>query len=315
MITDAHLSVDPETELTFTLSAAEATPRCTMTLRHKEPTGSPVAFKVKTTQPRRYLVRPNQGLIESGGTQQVQILLVEKDKTSLLQSYQRLGQTALDHSKDKFLVQSVTIDHSQVEQMKDYDNLTSMWASVGSGGGGATTGDVANRKLHVRHVVEKLINPSLSDDKDGTHGDGDNRTGGTSGLPVEKMSQEQLATEMTNLRRKYDELVAFSVNLTAERDILSNTLEQTKRDLSREVAKSASQGVGSGASGRNEMQRGLAPGTAGGGNAGQTSVSLGQALIMGIFFLLLGVRLEQSQLMSFLHMLPIIGRFFQGGGR
>lgn len=308
MIADAHLSVDPESELTFTLSAAEATPRCTMTLRHQEPTGSPVAFKVKTTQPRRYLVRPNQGLIESGGTQQVQILLVEKEKTSLLQSYQRLGQTALDHSKDKFLVQSVTIDTSQVEQMKDYDNLTSMWATVGSGGGGATTGDVTNRKLHVRHVVEKLVNPSLSDDKDGANADGDTR-GGTSGLPVEQMSQEQLATEMTNLRRKYDELVAFSVNLTAERDILSNTLEQTKRDLSREVAKSASQGGSGGGSGRNEMQRGLAPGTVGGGNAGK--FSLGQALIMGLFFLLLGVRLEQAQLMSFLTMLPIIGRFFQ----
>jgi hypothetical protein len=38
------------------------------------------------------------------------------------------------------------------------------------------------------------------------------------------------------LRRKYDELVAFSVNLTAERDILNNTLEQTKRDLNKEMA-------------------------------------------------------------------------------
>lgn len=42
--------------------------------------------------------------------------------------------------------------------------------------------------------------------------------------------------EVTSLRRKYDELVAFSVNLTAERDILNNTLEQTKRDLNREMA-------------------------------------------------------------------------------
>ena len=39
-----------------------------------------------------------------------------------------------------------------------------------------------------------------------------------------------------NLRKKYDELVAFSVNLTAERDILNNALEQAKRDLNREMA-------------------------------------------------------------------------------
>lgn len=50
------------------------------------------------------------------------------------------------------------------------------------------------------------------------------------------MSPDQLQDEVSSLRRKYDELVAFSVNLTAERDILNNTLEQTKRDLNRESA-------------------------------------------------------------------------------
>jgi hypothetical protein len=29
------------------------------------PTSSPVAFKVKTTNPERYLVRPNQGILAS----------------------------------------------------------------------------------------------------------------------------------------------------------------------------------------------------------------------------------------------------------
>ena len=50
------------------------------------------------------------------------------------------------------------------------------------------------------------------------------------------MNSDQLHEEVASLRRKYDELVAFSVNLTAERDILNNTLEQTKRDLNREMA-------------------------------------------------------------------------------
>merc|ERR1712194_470461 len=49
-------------------------------------------------------------------------------------------------------------------------------------------------------------------------------------------SPDQLYDEVASMRRKYDELVAFSVNLTAERDILNNTLEQTKRDLNREMA-------------------------------------------------------------------------------
>jgi len=49
------------------------------------------------------------------------------------------------------------------------------------------------------------------------------------------MSPEQMFHEIATLRRKYDELVSFSVNLTAERDVLNNALEQSKRDLHRET--------------------------------------------------------------------------------
>ena len=53
---------------------------------------------------------------------------------------------------------------------------------------------------------------------------------------VDPKDREQMFAEISTLSRKYDELVTFSVNLTAERDILNNTLEQTKRDLNREIA-------------------------------------------------------------------------------
>ena len=112
------LEISPDSTLQFTLTrgtandgrstVGESTPRCTMSLRHPGKTKEHLAFRVKTTQPRRYLVRPNQGVVAPGTTEKVTILLVEKDKQILLQSYDRLGQTALDHSKDKFLVQSCT---------------------------------------------------------------------------------------------------------------------------------------------------------------------------------------------------------------
>jgi hypothetical protein len=41
--------------------------------------------------------------------------------------------------------------------------------------------------------------------------------------------------ENVALKKKYDELVAFSVTLTSERDILNNALEQAKRDLHKEM--------------------------------------------------------------------------------
>jgi hypothetical protein len=189
---------------------------------------------VKTTQPRRYLVRPNQGLIAPGKAETISILLVEKDKQTLLQSYERLGQSGLDHSKDKFLVQSCEVSSSFAAKASGdsnelYEALTTMWNTVTQSG---SQTPLYNKKLHVRHVVQdsgastaraaapaSAFKPEAAGSKD-----------------MKSMSNDEIANELANLRRKYDELVSFSVNLTAERDILSNTLEQTKRDFNREMA-------------------------------------------------------------------------------
>lgn len=220
-----------------------------MTLRHTGLTNQHLAFKVKTTQPRRYLVRPNQGIVAPGSSATISILLVEKDRQVLWSTYERLGQSALDHSKDKFLVQSCQVldefsSQFQNEPREDGDqyqkdlieSLTGMWNSVTSG----KSVPVFNKKLHVRHVVAA--------DGGATAGTASSSGGAVGSLPdtfqvgvdkrnnTEKMSPDQLYDEVASMRRKYDELVAFSVNLTAERDILNNTLEQTKRDLNREMA-------------------------------------------------------------------------------
>ena len=201
---------------------------------------------MKTTQPRRYLVRPNQGLIAPNGSEQISILLVEKDKQILLQSYERLGQSGLDHSKDKFLVQSCTVGpafaaKANGESSELYDALTAMWNGVTSGG---SSTPIFNKKLHVRHVVAEGGSgggAAASPEKPNvlprsTPAGSGVKLEGASNSNMESMTQEQLMNELSNLRRKYDELVSFSVNLTAERDILSNTLEQTKRDFNREMA-------------------------------------------------------------------------------
>jgi hypothetical protein len=170
-------------------------------------------------------VRPNQGLIKPGEKAEVNIFLVEKDKKSLLQAYERLGQTALDHSKDKFLVQSVAVSDDKAQELQDYDSLTVLWTTVT-----ASDQAVVNKKLPVRHVVAGgTAAPTTSPDLSSP-------ATNASATSPEQLSKEQLVAELKNLRHKYDELVAFSVNLTAERDILNNTLELTKRDLNRELS-------------------------------------------------------------------------------
>ena len=263
-------------------------------------------LQVKTTQPRRYLVRPNQGLIAPGKEEKVTILLVEKDKNSLLQQYESLGPAALETCKDKFLVQSVAVSAEQAESLTEYDQLTALWTNIQSvapptdptnPNATATThpkAATANKKLHVQH---KVIGSASQ-----TNNDNNVTSTGAPAAPAparpiahpERLSKEQLIVELTHLRKKYDELVGFSVNLTAERDVLNNTLEQTKRDLNRELNQSSSIVSGGGGNSRGRSANVAATGSGSGSNF----VTL---LIYIVTALLMGAKLQQ---MGFLHGLP-----------
>jgi hypothetical protein len=84
-------------------------------LKIKNPNSSPVAFKVKTTAPKQYCVRPNSGRIEPGHEVEVSVLL------------QAMKQEPAPDARcrDKFLVQSVTITAD-----KEFTNVTQIWDSV-----------------------------------------------------------------------------------------------------------------------------------------------------------------------------------------
>lgn len=225
--------------------------------------------------------------------------MVEKDKAILMQSYDRLGQSGLDHSKDKFLVQSCTVDRAFAakkdgDPQQMYDALTSMWNSVTQSG---SSTPLQNKKLHVRHTVAA-----------GTAGAGATATSTsraaapklekTSHSNTKDMTPDQLAAELTNLRRKYDELVSFSVNLTAERDILSNTLEQTKRDYNREMA--TRQAL------ENKQGGGTTRGVRG-GKQGSSIGSLFRLVVVGAALFVAGVKIGDA---GYAPHLPVVGNFF-----
>lgn len=282
-------------------------------------------LQVKTTQPRRYLVRPNQGVVSPGGTETVSILLVERDKQILLHSYDRLGQSALDHSKDKFLVQSCTVDGSfaaryaaekaragggssdgKVSALSKAmtDELTSMWNSASSSGQ-----PIFNKKLHVRHVVEggssvgagaAAAAAAPAPAASATSAASPSLSASDKTVSPETMSPQQMLAEITSLRRKYDELVSFSVNLTAERDILNNTLEQTKRDLNREMsARAALENAGAGGGGRG--------GKAAAGSGKKGGVSMVLVLMIAMAAALGGIKLANSGAADFLESVPVLG--------
>ncbi|PQE27587.1 msp domain-containing protein [Rutstroemia sp. NJR-2017a BBW] len=75
------------------------TTEVSQTLRIRNPNHTPVAFKVKTTAPKQYCVRPNSGRLEPGRSIDVTVLLQAMKVEPPLDA----------KCRDKFLVQSVEI--------------------------------------------------------------------------------------------------------------------------------------------------------------------------------------------------------------
>ncbi|KAI8086130.1 PapD-like protein [Halteromyces radiatus] len=107
------LIIEPSDLLTFKRPLTNVTKE---TLLVKNPNNEPVIFKVKTTAPKQYCVRPNAGRID--GLSQVEVQVI-------LQPFK--VDPPLDlKCKDKFLVQSAPV------QSHEYDSMpvTDIWARI-----------------------------------------------------------------------------------------------------------------------------------------------------------------------------------------
>lgn len=84
-------------------------------LKIKNPNSTPVAFKVKTTAPKQYCVRPNSGRVEPGKEVEVQVILQAMKQEPPMDT----------KCRDKFLVQSVAISSD-----KEFSNLAAIWDGI-----------------------------------------------------------------------------------------------------------------------------------------------------------------------------------------
>ncbi|XP_034551566.1 vesicle-associated membrane protein-associated protein B/C-like isoform X1 [Notolabrus celidotus] len=94
------LVLEPQHELKF---RGPFTDVVTATLKLTNPTDRNVCFKVKTTAPRRYCVRPNSGIIDAGGFINVSVML------------QPFDYDPNEKSKHKFMVQSMLAPFDMVD--------------------------------------------------------------------------------------------------------------------------------------------------------------------------------------------------------
>jgi len=108
------LNIDPDTELVFRGPFKDVV---TTILKLSNPSPQKVCFKVKTTAPKRYCVRPNCGLIESGESVNVAVMLQPFDYKD-----------ENENKRHKFLVQSV-IPTGDIADIQAGD-VESLWKSL-----------------------------------------------------------------------------------------------------------------------------------------------------------------------------------------
>lgn len=213
-------------------------PRDTLTIRVSEndtaetilkitnPTCEHIAFKVMTTSPERYLVKPNHGLIRYGRQTEVTIIVVHTKKKDILTEAATLRSPA--NCKDKFLVQSLGIDALLADDLESKtshelaDAITQLFVKQ----------DKFNLQAKKLPVVLLLEDPPR---KDGFRVEkGQISVGKSPELTSSRFmpgTPEAMFAEIVALRKKYDDLVAFTVNLTAERDSISPDLPNSRTSL------------------------------------------------------------------------------------
>lgn len=253
----AHLIMDPEKALTFTWSypqdpmlreqAIRQSPPKTVLKARNPDLKTVVAFKVKTTAPKRYVVRPPQGFVRPGEEATIVMSMVIKDSMELADKLHS-GETVDEAKTNKFLVQFTDVEEDfytqKLEDASDKDiasALSSMWGEVDKK---KITSVKLTTKFNMAPGTEKKPGdrncqlPADSPSVDDMNDDFLFMKGKNTKEPsYAKGSQEgAIFAELSALRKKYDDLVAYTVVLTGERDYLNNECQIMKDKLELEVA-------------------------------------------------------------------------------
>lgn len=241
---DELISLSPSDLLTFPL-VRDTAPRTT--LRITNVSDARVIFKVKTTQPTWYYVRPNQHVLDIGKTEEITIILVEAECNRFLDQFGTPNEEKLD--KHRFLVQSTIISDDVFDKIASlshqgrHEEYQRIWDS-------ATKEEKKNQKLRV-----EFLHPQDNADLDANEAPASipqnvenirNKIGKVDTSAVSKTSLEDMPgtpdsifAELQSLRKKYDAVVEYTVHLTAERDYHFSQLEELKREFAREKSRKA----------------------------------------------------------------------------
>lgn len=187
-------------------------------------------FKVKTTTPDRYLVKPNHGLIAAQSSTNISIIIASHSKKRDLLAKGLAGPLK---SGDKFLIQSCGLENDEVPALesKTAPELARLLTNIIDS---KEKKDVAQKKIPVEFSFPE---PSVKSNNGGLqtsdHAEAlkEKLSRTTSSSAVIPGTPEAMFAENAALRKKYDDLVAFVVDLTSERDQLATQLDEAKSSV------------------------------------------------------------------------------------
>jgi len=227
---NALVSINPSSILIFKLER-ETQPRAVLHVTNISP--NKILFKVKTTQPNWYYVRPNQQVLDVGQTADVTILLVESECNRYLD---QIAANVEVESTDKhrFLVQTKTITDEEFLTIKSPEEISKLWDG--------TKDDKKSFRLKVEFKYQKNVKAPVPAKTSTSVIENVERFRERLGRDTNEdtlapSSPEVMLTELQNLRKKYDAVVEYTVHLTAERDTIVTQLEELQRELNREKSK------------------------------------------------------------------------------
>eukprot|EP01053_Blabericola_migrator_P005193 Blabericola_migrator_1__5192@NODE_2678_length_2472_cov_196_255717_g1625_i1_p3_GENE_NODE_2678_length_2472_cov_196_255717_g1625_i1NODE_2678_length_2472_cov_196_255717_g1625_i1_p3_ORF_typecomplete_len226_score46_87Motile_Sperm/PF00635_26/2_5e26Motile_Sperm/PF00635_26/2_6e03PapDlike/PF14874_6/0_00066DUF5001/PF16392_5/0_02ASH/PF15780_5/0_021PapD_N/PF00345_20/0_087TMEM131_like/PF12371_8/0_15SOG2/PF10428_9/0_074Unstab_antitox/PF09720_10/1_1e03Unstab_antitox/PF09720_10/0_78TSNAXIP1_N/PF15739_5/0_25HALZ/ len=160
-----------------------------VTLQLENPSDTHVAFKIKTTAPKSYLVKPSSGVVPPNGRQQISILLIP------------LYEPPRESTPDRFLVQSTVIANAEPLSKE-------AWADLA----------VMKEKLH-----EKRLSVHLN-----WMGYGSTQTKGEVSDGLQHIIGHSQPTDTQELKQKYDELIAYCLATEKQKKELEAQLDELK---------------------------------------------------------------------------------------
>lgn len=168
------------------------------TITLNNPNDRRVAFKIKTTAPKKYVVRPSSGICEAASAVSVQVIM--QAQKELPADYQNV--------KDKFMVQTTTLDD---DEQIDKDTFTK-----------EARKDLKETRLRV--TLEGPASPPSPVPEANEMEDADGARGDAAGAPRSRAFKDDLSHATAEINALRDKLE----RVTKDRDSLSTQLDMIK---------------------------------------------------------------------------------------